>query len=222
MNIPDSCKWSSKKRSRKAFEQQEKKSEGETDDGDRDDTNDRESSLLSQPDNKKQQEEAQAVAKVNPHNSNATETREHNKTATTIINDYSPKKFKTVILTSVANQSQSEQQQNNQRIELKSIPHIISEQKNTTAPASLSTKSLDLLYTNKLFEIKKRIWSDDLTQDEAEKLICDFETFRNANRPEILSKQAKDSLRETEARFTYLMSKWDTDKYSLLAMRTQT
>ena len=221
LNIPDSCKWSSKKRNRKTFEQQQKKSGGGTDDEDDYNTND---SLLSHVDNNKQQEEdVQVVAKVNPHNLNLTQTQEdRNKTTTTIINDYSPKKFKTTILTSATNLS--EQQQDNQRIELKSILPVKSKPKITTTPvaAAFSTKSLDLLYTNKLFEIKKRIWSEDLTQDEAEELICDFENFRNANRPEILSKQAKDSLRETEARFAYLIGKWDIDKYSLLAMRTQT
>ena len=102
MSIPDSCKWSSKKRNRKTFEQQ-KKSGGETDDEDDDNTND---SLLSQVDSKKQQEDVQVVAKVNPHNSNLTQTQEdHNKT-TTIINDYSSKKFKTTILTSATNLSE--------------------------------------------------------------------------------------------------------------------
>ena len=179
--------------------------------------------VTTKPKQTKSPKEVQVVAKVNPHNSNLTQTQEdHNKTTTIINNDYSPKKFKSTILTSATNLS--EQQQNNQRIELKSIPPVKSEPKNTTTPvaAAFSTKSLDLLYTNKLFEIKKRIWSEDLTQDEAEELICDFENFRNANRPEILSKQAKDSLRETEARFAYLIDKWDIDKYSLLAMRTQT
>ena len=64
-----------------------------------------------------------------------------------------------------------------------------------------------MIYNNKLFEIKKRIWSEDLTQDETEKIICDFEAFRRANHTEILNKQTKDILRETDARFAYLTNK---------------
>ncbi len=43
MNIPESCKWNSKKRDRKAFEnqQQKKNSGGETDDDDEDTTNEK-------------------------------------------------------------------------------------------------------------------------------------------------------------------------------------
>jgi hypothetical protein len=138
-----------------------------------------------------------------------------NKTTTTTINDYSPKKLKTSILAAAVNDHP--EQQHHQRIEIKSIPLVNKPEQKTTTPNI--TKSLDLIYTNKLFEIKKRIWSEDLTQDETEKIICDFEAFRRVNRPEILSKQTKDSLRDTDERFTYLINKWDIDINHLLNLK---
>jgi len=153
---------------------------------------------------------------VRPNDSEETESlKNKNKNTTTIVNDYSPKKLKTSTLAAAVN---DHSEQHHQRIEIKSFPLVKSEQKTT---ANIS-KSLDLIYTNKLFEIKKRIWSEDLTQDEAEKIICDFEAFRRVNRPEILSKQTKDSLRDTDARFDYLINKWDIDINPLLTLKCQT
>lgn len=205
MHIPESCKWSSKKRSRKTFEQQQNRKH--IDDDDDGETNDTEFRLSSQKDEKQQPE---VVLKVSQSQSDSEtiKIQDHNKIN---INDYFPKKLKT---TSVNDQSE---QCNQQKIELQNIPLVKSEQK----PTATTAKSQDLIYTNKLLEIKKRIWSDDLTQDETEKIIRDFEAFRRANRPEILSKQSKDSLRETDARFAYLIDKWDIDINSLLNFNTQ-
>ncbi len=220
LNIPESCKWISKKRGRKAFEnqQQKKNNGGEIDDDDEDAAATNREFRFSPQAISKQQQAQQETIKVRPTDSDETESQENkNKTTTTtVINDYSPKKLKTSTLAADVN-DHSEQQHHHQRIEIKSIPLVKPEQKTTPN----ITKSLDLIYTNKLFEIKKRIWSEDLTQDETEKIICDFEAFRRINRPEILSKQTKDSLRETDARFAYLMNKWDIDINPLLTLKCQ-
>jgi len=156
---------------------------------------------------------------VRPTDSEETESQENkNKTTTTttIINDYSPKKLKLSTLAAAVN---DHSEQHHQRIEIKSIPLVVKPEQKTTPNI---TKSLDLIYTNKLFEIKKRIWSEDLTQDETEKIICDFEAFRRVNPPEILSKQTKESLNKTDARFACLIKKWDIDINHLLTLKCQT
>jgi len=83
------------------------------------------------------------------------------------------------------------------------------------------TKSTDLLYTNKLLEIKPRIWAEDLSQEEFEKIIQDFEIFRRTHLPAILSKQSKDKLKDTEERFAYLVKKWDIDMNLMLTLKKQ-
>ena len=141
----------------------------------------------------KQQQQSQVLVKASLM-SDSEITTEIQEQKTTI--NPSSKKPKAVTFVSMMN----DRSENSQRIELSNYSLVKPDK---------ATKSLDLLYTNMLFEIEKRIWSEDLTRDEFEKIIGDFEAFKRANRPDTLSKQSKDSLKQTEARFSYLINKWD-------------
>jgi hypothetical protein len=198
LNIPESCKWDSKKRNRKTVEQKNNNQEEETEEVE-DETTDRDFGFLSQANHKR----APLTQEKNIQNRQVVEElpgdQELNKTNF----DYSLKKLKTAI--SSSNECLTE----NNRVEIKPIPLI------------KSAKSIDLLYTNKLLEIKQRIWAEDLTKEEFEKIIQDFETFRRTHQPDILSKQSKDKLKDTEARIAYLIDKWDIDMNCMLTLKNQ-
>jgi len=201
LNIPESCKWDSKKRNRKTVEQKNNNQEEETEEVE-DETTDRDFGFLSQAANHKRA----PLTQENIQNSQVVEElpgdQELNKTNF----DYSLKKLKTAI--SPSNERLTEQ--NNKRVEIKPIPLI-----------KPMMKSIDLLYTNKLLEIKQRIWAEDLTKEEFEKIIQDFETFRRTHQPDILSKQSKDKLKDTEARIAYLIDRWDIDMNYMLTLKNQ-
>jgi hypothetical protein len=194
LNIPESCKWDSKKRNRKTVEQKNNNEE-ETEEVE-EETTDRDFGFLSQADHK------QAPAQESLKSSQAVGELPGGQELK-INFDYSLKKRKTAISPS------NERLTDSNRVEIKPIPLI------------KSVKSIDLLYTNKLLEIKQRIWAEDLTKEEFEKTIQDFETFRRTHQPDILSKQSKDKLKDTEARIAYLIDKWDIDMNYLLTLKTQ-
>jgi len=109
--------------------------------------------------------------------------------------NYSLKKPKSAVIT-----SQDNQIENDQRIKLPDIPPVKTE---------YATKNLELIYTNKLFEVNEKRWSDDLTQDEFEKTIRDFDAFARTCPPEIRTAPIKGKLKKIKARFSYLINKWD-------------
>jgi hypothetical protein len=181
LNIPDSCKWNSKKRGRKALEQN---NHGEEEEGEGGEIDDKGFAFSSQVDLKHQPQ---------PNVKDNLAIVEESQKQKSII-DYSPKRSRTTIDSS---DPLLDDDDDNSRVEIKKT--------------FSSTKNIDLLYTNKLLELKRRIWSEDLSKDESERIIKDFEAFRRTYLPQILSKQSKDKLRETDARIIHLIDKWNID-----------
>jgi len=242
LKIPDSCKLVSKKRDRKTIEQKKQQKEDEDEiksdpDYVNDDKDDAESEFQAQsehpsndckgedndfrnktftqsrfnnPSNNQQKtkkilrenQQKPPVSKEENNydaekNNNAPDENPEHRPAI----KYTPKKMKAIT---------TDQQSDNKRLEISNF---------LLSKPEKATKSIDLLYTNKLLELKKRIWSEDITRDELEELIRDFESFRRSYLPEILSKQSKERLRETDARISYLIQKWDIDINPILTLK---